>query len=31
MCATVYEMADGAVAEIRVLPFDATVWEDFWS
>jgi ketosteroid isomerase-like protein len=31
MCTTVYEMADGAVAEIRVLPFDAAVWEDFWS
>jgi ketosteroid isomerase-like protein len=31
MCCTMYEMADGAVAEMRVLPFDAQVWDDFWS
>jgi ketosteroid isomerase-like protein len=31
MCCTMYEMADGAVAEMRVLPFNAKVWDDFWS
>jgi ketosteroid isomerase-like protein len=31
MCTTVYEMSDGTISEMRVLPFDAEVWDDFWS
>lgn len=30
-CATVYDMVDGAITEMRVLPFDSEVWQDFWS
>jgi ketosteroid isomerase-like protein len=28
---TVYEMADGVVKEVRVLPYDAATWNTFWS
>ncbi len=28
---TVYEMADGVVKEVRVLPYDCDTWDAFWS
>ena len=31
LCNTIYEMADGKVAEMRVLPFDPEAWHEFWS
>jgi ketosteroid isomerase-like protein len=30
LCATSYQMADGMVAEMRVLPFDSQEWQRFW-
>jgi hypothetical protein len=30
LCATSYQMVDGMVAEIRVLPFDSQEWQRFW-
>jgi ketosteroid isomerase-like protein len=30
LCATSYLMADGAVAEVRMLPFDSQEWQRFW-
>jgi ketosteroid isomerase-like protein len=30
LCATSYQMADGMVAEVRVLPFDSQEWQRFW-
>ncbi len=31
LCNTIYEMADGLVVEMRVLPFDPEAWHHFWS
>jgi ketosteroid isomerase-like protein len=28
---TVYEMTDGVVKEVRVLPYDCEAWNEFWS
>jgi ketosteroid isomerase-like protein len=30
-CCSVYTMRDGKIAELRVLPFDAAAWDEFWS
>ncbi|MBB5160565.1 nuclear transport factor 2 family protein [Mycobacterium sp. AZCC_0083] len=30
LCATSYQMANGVVAEMRVLPFDSREWQQFW-
>jgi ketosteroid isomerase-like protein len=30
LCATSYQMVDGTVAEMRVLPFDSQEWQRFW-
>jgi ketosteroid isomerase-like protein len=30
LCASSYQMADGMVAEVRVLPFDSQEWQRFW-
>jgi hypothetical protein len=30
MCATSFQMADGAITEMRVLPFDSQEWQRFW-
>ena len=30
-CATIYDMDDGTITEMRVLPFDSEGWQDFWS
>jgi ketosteroid isomerase-like protein len=30
LCATSYQMVDGMVAEMRVLPFDSQEWQRFW-
>jgi ketosteroid isomerase-like protein len=30
-CATIYEMEDGTITQMRVLPFDSEGWHDFWS
>lgn len=31
LCATSYQMSDGMVAEMRVLPFDSQEWQRFWT
>ena len=31
LCATSYQMVDGMVAEMRVLPFDSQEWQRFWA
>jgi ketosteroid isomerase-like protein len=31
LCCTVYRMAGGAIAEMRVLPFDSSLWQIFWA
>jgi ketosteroid isomerase-like protein len=28
---TVYEMTDGVIKEVRVLPYDCEAWNEFWS
>jgi ketosteroid isomerase-like protein len=30
LCATSYQMVDGLVGEMRVLPFDSEKWQRFW-
>jgi ketosteroid isomerase-like protein len=30
LCATTYQLADGVIAEMRVLPFDSQEWQRFW-
>jgi ketosteroid isomerase-like protein len=30
-CCSVYTMREGKIAELRVLPFDAAAWDEFWS
>jgi hypothetical protein len=30
LCATSYQIADGVVAEMQVLPFDSQEWQRFW-
>lgn len=30
-CCTIYTMREGKIAEMRQLPFDAAVWDEFWS
>jgi hypothetical protein len=30
LCATSYQMFDGMVAEVRVLPFDSLELQRFW-
>ena len=31
LCNTVFEIANGSIAEMRKLPFDPMVWDEFWS
>ena len=31
LCNTVYEMADGVIAQVQVLPYDPEAWNEFWS
>jgi ketosteroid isomerase-like protein len=31
ICNTVYEMTNGVVCEMRVLPYDGDAWNEFWS
>lgn len=30
-CCSVYTVREGKIAELRVLPFDAAAWDEFWS
>jgi len=30
LCATAYQIVDGTVAEVQVLPFDSQEWQRFW-
>ena len=31
LCNTVYQMTDGSINEVRVLPYDPAGWNAFWS
>jgi ketosteroid isomerase-like protein len=31
LCATTYQITDGTIAEVRVLPFDSQEWQRFWA
>jgi ketosteroid isomerase-like protein len=30
-CCSVYTLREDKIAELHVLPFDAAVWDEFWS
>jgi len=30
-CCSMYRLHEGKIAELRVLPFDAVTWDEFWS
>ena len=30
-CCSIYTLRDGKIAELHVLPFDAAIWDEFWS
>ncbi len=30
-CCSMYTLRDGKITELRVLPYDAATWDEFWS